>query len=179
MSISEATMEATGPEGPTPDQAAKNAKAAAALAALNRHESHLRSFVKAFSWRATGTLDTFLLSWLITGSPHSAGTIAATEVLTKVGLYYLHERAWSMVKWGRKSSEGASLIAKHDSHSRSLAKAISWRTTGTIDTFILSWLITGNLHFAGAIAGSEIITKITLFYFHERVWSMIPWGRKS
>lgn len=65
-----------------------------------------------------------------------------------------------------------------DTHKRSLAKAISWRITGTIDTFIISWLITGALHLAGAIAITEIITKIVIYWIHERIWNKISWGRK-
>ena len=64
------------------------------------HESHGRSFVKAASWRLLGSIDTFLLSWFFTGSPKAAGAIASTEVITKIALYYFHERAWSSVKWG-------------------------------------------------------------------------------
>jgi uncharacterized membrane protein len=64
------------------------------------HEAHRRSFAKAVSWRVLGSIDTFLLSWLFTGSPKAAGAIATTEVLTKMVLYYLHERAWGSVKWG-------------------------------------------------------------------------------
>jgi len=63
-------------------------------------EAHSRSLAKAVSWRVLGSIDTFLLSWLFTGSPKAAGAIAITEVLTKMVLYYLHERAWSSVKWG-------------------------------------------------------------------------------
>lgn len=65
-----------------------------------------------------------------------------------------------------------------ESHRRSIAKAVSWRTTGTLDTFILSYLVTGNLIFAGSIAGVETVTKIVLYYFHERIWSAISWGRE-
>ena len=64
------------------------------------------------------------------------------------------------------------------SHGRSLAKAISWRTTGSIDTFVLSWLITGNVKFAGSIASVEVVTKIALYYLHERAWALVPWGRR-
>ena len=63
-------------------------------------ERHSRSLVKAISWRVLGSIDTFLLSWLFTGSPKAAGAIATTEVLTKMVLYYLHERAWGSVSWG-------------------------------------------------------------------------------
>jgi uncharacterized membrane protein len=61
---------------------------------------------------------------------------------------------------------------------RSLAKAISWRITGTVDTFIISWLITGQLLLASGIAFTEIMTKIFLFWAHERIWNKINWERK-
>lgn len=64
------------------------------------HETHSRSVVKAASWRLLGSIDTFLLSWYFTGSPKAAGAIALTEVLTKMVLYYFHERVWSSVHWG-------------------------------------------------------------------------------
>jgi uncharacterized membrane protein len=64
-------------------------------------EKHQRSVAKAISWRATGTIDTFVISWLLTGSPKLAGGIASVEVLTKMVLYYLHERVWSRISWGR------------------------------------------------------------------------------
>jgi uncharacterized membrane protein len=64
------------------------------------------------------------------------------------------------------------------SHSRSFIKAVTWRTTGTIDTFILSYLITGKTKLALAISGMEIFTKIFLYYVHERAWNKIKWGRE-
>jgi len=69
---------------------------------FSRSDTHVRSIAKAVSWRATGSLDTFLLGWLITGNPKVAGSIAATEIVTKILLYYAHERAWTLVGWGRK-----------------------------------------------------------------------------
>ena len=65
-------------------------------------DSSVRSLAKAVSWRITGTIDTFLISWLITGQALLASGIALTEIMTKVGLYWLHERAWTRVKWGRQ-----------------------------------------------------------------------------
>lgn len=66
--------------------------------------------------------------------------------------------------------------ALNDTPVRSLAKAISWRVTGTIDTFLISWLITGQILLASGIALTEILTKIFLFWVHERVWCRIKWG---
>jgi uncharacterized membrane protein len=65
-----------------------------------------------------------------------------------------------------------------ESHARSIVKAISWRTMGTIDTFVISWFLTGRLTLAGSIAALEFATKIAWFYLHERIWAMIQWGRK-
>ncbi|CAK0765705.1 hypothetical protein CCP3SC1_460014 [Gammaproteobacteria bacterium] len=65
-------------------------------------ETRLRSFTKAVSWRIAGTLDTFVISWVLTGTPSLAATIAITEIMTKITLYWLHERAWNNTQWGIK-----------------------------------------------------------------------------
>jgi uncharacterized membrane protein len=59
---------------------------------------------------------------------------------------------------------------------RSLIKAMSWRVTGSIDTLLLSWFFTGNLKVAAAIGLTEVVTKMVLYYLHERAWSRIPLG---
>ena len=70
-------------------------------------------------------------------------------------------------------------LGAREGHHRSVAKAISWRVTGSIDTLLLSYLVTKNLLFASSIASAETITKIVLYYAHERAWTAIPWGRRS
>jgi uncharacterized membrane protein len=64
-----------------------------------------------------------------------------------------------------------------DKHYRSIVKAISWRMTGTVDTVIISWLITRKLTFALSIGFVELFTKILLYYLHERVWERVSFGR--
>ncbi|QDH33845.1 DUF2061 domain-containing protein [Porphyrobacter sp. YT40] len=78
-------------------------------------EAHSRSLAKAVSWRILGSIDTFLLSWLFTSSVKAAGAIALTEVLTKMALYYLHERAWSGIGWGMKPMSVSGDSLKGDS----------------------------------------------------------------
>lgn len=63
-------------------------------------ETHARSLAKAVSWRILGSLDTFLLSWFFTASAKAAVAISATEVVTKIFLYYGHERVWAKIKFG-------------------------------------------------------------------------------
>jgi len=56
------------------------------------------------------------------------------------------------------------------SYKRHLAKTITWRLVGTMDTIMLSWLITGDLSIGLAIGGVEVISKMILYFLHERVW---------
>ncbi len=60
---------------------------------------------------------------------------------------------------------------------RSIAKTVSWRTVGTLDTIIISYFITGNLTMAASIGSIELFTKMALYYFHERAWNKISFGK--
>ena len=64
-------------------------------------ETSKRSLMKAISWRIIGTIDTFIISWIISGKAIIAGSIASVEVLTKVSIYWMHERAWNKLNWGK------------------------------------------------------------------------------
>ena len=66
----------------------------------------------------------------------------------------------------------------HVTRRRSVAKALSWRTVGCLDTFILTYIITGRLEYGAFVAGAEVATKLFLYYFHERAWAHIRWGLK-
>ena len=71
-----------------------------------------------------------------------------------------------------------SLFRGREGHGRSFIKAVSWRTVGTIDTFIISFVVTGKVSLAGGIAAIEVVTKIVIYYLHERVWALVPWGHR-
>jgi len=62
---------------------------------------------------------------------------------------------------------------------RHLAKTISWRIIGTIDTMVLGFFITGDFQMALTIGGLEIFTKMILYFLHERVWYKINFGVKK
>lgn len=64
-----------------------------------------------------------------------------------------------------------------EKHIRSIVKAVSWRIVGTIDTMVIAWLITGELTMAVSIGAIEVITKMVLYYGHERVWNAIKWKK--
>ncbi len=132
-------------------------------------DTRQRSLIKGISWRFLGTIDTFILACLFFNSIKIAAPIAVTEVFSKVILYYLHERSWNLIAWGRLKNE--------PTHKRSVAKGVSWRLFGSFDTFLISLLYSGNGAAALKIGSAEVITKVGLFYLHERLWALIPWGR--
>ena len=60
---------------------------------------------------------------------------------------------------------------------RSVVKAISWRTVGSVDTILIAWFVVGKLDFAVTIGGIELFTKMVLYYLHERTWNKIRFGK--
>ncbi|WP_299061901.1 DUF2061 domain-containing protein [uncultured Polaribacter sp.] len=130
------------------------------------NSSRKRHILKAFTWRFVGSIDTFFLSWLISGDPMIGMKIGFTEVITKTFLYYLHERAWFKF----------SII---DSKKRHFVKTITWRFIGTLDTMLLSWYMTGDPLTGLKIGIAEVLTKMLLYYLHERLWYQIDFGLKK
>ncbi len=66
---------------------------------------------------------------------------------------------------------------KSEKPKRSIVKSLSWRIIGTIDTVLISWLVTGTLTVAFSIGTVELFTKMILYFFHERLWNTINWGK--
>jgi uncharacterized membrane protein len=134
-----------------------------------KDQSHKRHIAKTITWRIVGTLDTIFLSWIITGNPYTGLKIGFAEVLTKMLLYYFHERIWFKINLSKK---GTPL----ESRKRHIAKTFTWRGIGTLDTVILSWIITGNPLTGFKIGFAELLTKMLLYYLHERVWYKLDYG---
>jgi adenylylsulfate kinase len=66
-----------------------------------------------------------------------------------------------------------------ESHSRSIAKAITWRVLGSIATTLIVFVFTRRLIASLAVGGVEFLSKIGLFWLHERIWDRIPLGRHT
>ncbi len=64
-----------------------------------------------------------------------------------------------------------------DSQARSFAKAISWRIWATLTTLIISLFVTGSIKLALSISSIEVVAKLVLYYAHERMWSVMLWGK--
>ncbi|MBB6681565.1 DUF2061 domain-containing protein [Aequorivita sp. 609] len=131
--------------------------------------SRKRHIAKALTWRIVGSVDTVFLSWLITGNPMTGLKIGFAEVITKMVLYYLHERVWFNINLSKSG-----LV--RENKMRHLAKTITWRMVGTADTMVLAWLLTGNPLTGVKIGLAELLTKMILYYIHERIWYRIDYG---
>lgn len=73
--------------------------------------SRKRSFLKTVTWRIIASLDTFIIVWVVTGQISWAGSVAGLEILTKTFLYYLHERGWNYILWGKYSVTRKKLLS--------------------------------------------------------------------
>jgi adenylylsulfate kinase len=122
-----------------------------------------RHIAKSISWRFIGTIDTFVFGWIITGDFKEGLNLSGITTITKLIWYYLHERLWFK-----------SFVA--ESNKRHLFKTISWRVIGTIDTVFFGWIVTGNPLTGLKIGGYESITKMILYFGHEKLWYRINYG---
>jgi sulfate adenylyltransferase subunit 1 (EFTu-like GTPase family) len=92
----------------------------------------------------------------------------------------LQRRSW-LATWLPKRAGGVSgkLTRWTETHARSFVKAVSWRTTGSLDTFVVTFVISGSTKLAGSVALTEVLTKILIYYGHERIWALVPWGKRQ
>ena len=122
-----------------------------------------RHLAKTVSWRLVGTIDTLVFALLLTGDMNTSLSLSGYTIITKMIWYYLHERAWF-----RASVSNA--------NSRHLIKTFTWRGIGTLDTILISFLLTGDGALGLQIGGVETITKMILYFFHEKLWYRINFG---
>jgi uncharacterized membrane protein len=64
-----------------------------------------------------------------------------------------------------------------DTTKRSIAKALTWRALASLATFIISYMLTGDIVAATGIAGVQVFVNLLLYYVHERIWNKIDWGQ--
>lgn len=73
--------------------------------------------------------------------------------------------------------QGVSLAGTMESQKRSIVKSLSYRAFGTLVTMVVAWLVTGQLGNAMVVGLGDSAAKIFLFYFHERLWMRVEWGK--
>lgn len=128
--------------------------------------SRKRHIAKSITWRLVGSLDTIILSWLITSDVNIGLAIGGAEVITKIILYYFHERIWYNTR----------IFISQSSHIRHIIKSVTWRLVGTMDTMFMGWIISGDPTTGLKIGAFELITKMVMYYIHERLWHRTDFG---
>ena len=151
-----------------------------------------RHVAKTITWRIVASADTWLISWLIINyigdiqffnanfdseirskAIQAASLITILELVTKTVLYYFHERLWCNLNWINIKTTY-----------RHIVKTFCWRLIGAVDTillvFIVFYLLFSSTQGASVVAVSmfsiEVITKMILYYLHERAWYSSGWG---
>jgi len=122
-----------------------------------------RHIAKSLTWRCIGSIDTLLFAWLITGNLNEGINVSLVTTITKLVWYYIHEQFWF------KSSMA-------DSNKRHIIKTFSWRFVGTIDTIFFALIITGNALIGFKIGIFETVSKMLLYFGHEKLWYKINFG---
>ena len=143
-----------------------------------------RHIAKTITWRIIGSIDTWVIGYIIIKffsdgeltnkkAIEAASYITGLELITKTIFYYFHERIWYGLNW---ISDNQKL--------RHIIKTISWRLVGAIDTILLVFIVyyclfnttEGASEIALSIFSIELITKMILYYFHERAWFASNFG---
>ena len=108
-------------------------------------------------------MDTFVVSYIVTGTFEVALKIGGIGLCTKMIMYFAHELVWN-----KRKKKG--LTAK-----RSFFKTMTWRMIGSLDTFIISLFVLEAVATAATIGGIGFFTKSILYFLHERSWSKVKW----
>ena len=88
------------------------------------------------------------------------------DFFSKLLLYYFHERIWFLSKI-------------RNNNKRHLLKTFSWRAVGSISTLVVVFIVTGNPFTGFKIGLVETLTKMILYYLHEKMWYRISFGLKN
>jgi uncharacterized membrane protein len=66
-----------------------------------------------------------------------------------------------------------------DSRRRSLIKSITWRIICVVVSIITAYLLTGKIDVSVAIGTTYNAITMILYYFHERFWNKLEWGKQK
>jgi uncharacterized membrane protein len=130
-----------------------------------------RAIVKASTFKVLATLVGFLLTYFFTGSKTTALIVVIVNAITVFLGFYFHERVWEKIKWQINNG--------NDSTKRAFVKTVTYKIVSFTIGFLTKWAIIGDLLTALSIGVSKNIITFILYYFHERIWDKISWGKKN
>ncbi len=134
------------------------------------------------------SLDTLEIEPATTLAPNDTGDVVLTlerpiaydlysESRSMGGFVLIDPETFDTVALGLVQAAARVPVAPSDSHTRSLAKAVSYRALGSIATATIAWAYTGNLGASLAIGGVDAVSKMAIYFVHERLWDRISFGK--
>jgi uncharacterized membrane protein len=132
-------------------------------------DSRWVSLIKGISWRFLATSLMILMSYIVIGDAKVALNIGLMDFVLKIGIFYLHDRAWSHVPYGLTSSS--------ERVWRSVSKGITYRIIGSSISFAIGFFMTGSVYVAGTLAILDVIVKVIAYAIHEQLWQRVIHGR--
>lgn len=185
-------------------------------------DTHKRSVAKSVIWRVIGVILLAIIAYLVTKSGGKMAVITVLFHLIGLAIYYLHERIWQKIPWGKREHPLASIELREEvreedleivkqrlrelgyiadteqpsnngettdsdrratetgireDRKRSLMKALSFRLGGVCVLGVISFIVTRSIKEMTEIIMIFHTIRVILYYFHERVWERIAWGR--
>lgn len=113
--------------------------------------------IKSLSWRFIGSLDTYIISLIITNKSILANQIVISDFFLKIILFYFFEKYWI-----NKEIKNSTVNL--------FGKSFLWRIIATLATFLLVTIISGEPIFGLKISIIELFTKLVLFVLHDKLW---------
>ena len=140
------------------------------------NEKYLRSLAKVVTMRIIFTFVHITNTFIVTGSLITGLKVAGLAFFINPILYWLHERGWNWLQWGRYVDD----IRKFkEGNWRSLSKDITWRIVITGSNFFLPYFVTGSLKYGLTIMSLATLVNMVIYFCHERIWNLFKWGRES
>lgn len=130
---------------------------------MSFNSSVSRHILKAVSWRIVGTIDTLCIAFILTNNLNYSLSLSGFTIFTKILWYYMHERVWFK-------------LSIRNSNTRHILKTFTWRVIGTFDTILISSILIKDGTLGLQMGGYETITKMILYFFHEKIWYRIDFG---
>lgn len=140
------------------------------------YERHPRTVAKLITWRVVMLATQTLAGFLTTGNATTGFQIAMILAIINTILFWLHDRLWNILNWGRIKDTKKEFNEKY---LRTIVKSITWRILMIIVITSVAYLRTGNFKTAVLFMSTAAILAILAYWFHERIWNIIRWGKKS
>jgi uncharacterized membrane protein len=151
------------------------AELSAAISSPKFNDKYLRSLAKVITMRVIFTFIHIFNTWTVTGSFIMGLKVAGLAFFVNPVLYWLHERGWNFYQIGRSEDVKRKFT---EGNWRSLGKDVTWRVVITGSNFFLPYFATGSLKYGLTIMSMATVINMAIYFFHERLWNLVPWGRE-